>query len=310
MLVGVIDSICGKDIFMKTLVFGSLNLDFIYRVPHIAAPGETLSSSGLSLSCGGKGLNQSIALAKAGSEVYLAGSIGPDGTLLREIASENGVNISLLRTIEERTGNAIIQVSDAGENSIILFGGSNLCNSTAYIDETLSHFEAGDILLLQNEINNLPYLMQMASEKGMLIALNASPCNKNIVSCPLDLVHFLFVNEIEGGMLSGTDEPGEMVRPLRKLCPQAQIILTLGEKGSLYFDGETLHEGTCFKARIVDTTGAGDTFTGYFLTAWAEGMKGKEILNLAAKASAITVSTAGAAVSIPYRSQIDDFDQK
>ena len=111
---------------MKTLVFGSLNLDFIYRVPHIAAPGETLSSSRLSLSCGGKGLNQSIALAKAGSEVYLAGSVGPDGTPLRKIASENGVNISLLRTIEERTGNAIIQVSDAGENSIILFGGSNL----------------------------------------------------------------------------------------------------------------------------------------------------------------------------------------
>ena len=269
---------------MKTLVFGSLNLDFIYRVPHIAAPGETLSSSRLSLSCGGKGLNQSIALAKAGSEVYLAGSVGPDGTPLRKIASENGVNISLLRTIEERTGNAIIQVSDAGENSIILFGGSNLCNSTAYIDETLSHFEAGDILLLQNEINNLPYIMQMASEKGMLIALNASPCNKNIFSCPLDLIHFLFVNEIEGGMLSGTDEPGEMVWPLRKLCPQAHIILTLGEKGSLYFDGETLHKGTCFKARIVDTTGAGDTFTGYFLTAWAEGMKGKEILNLAAKA--------------------------
>mgnify|MGYP001028916541 FL=1 len=295
---------------MKTLVFGSLNLDFIYRVPHIAAPGETLSSSRLSLSCGGKGLNQSIALAKAGSEVYLAGSVGPDGTPLRKIASENGVNISLLRTIEERTGNAIIQVSDAGENSIILFGGSNLCNSTAYIDETLSHFEAGDILLLQNEINNLPYIMQMASEKGMLIALNASPCNKNIFSCPLDLIHFLFVNEIEGGMLSGTDEPGEMVWPLRKLCPQAHIILTLGEKGSLYFDGETLHKGTCFKARIVDTTGAGDTFTGYFLTAWAEGMKGKEILNLAAKASAITVATAGAAISIPYRGQVDDFDQK
>ena len=310
MLVGVIDSICGKEIFMKTLVFGSLNLDFIYRVPHIAAPGETLSSSRLSLSCGGKGLNQSIALAKAGSEVYLAGSVGPDGTPLRKIASENGVHISLLRTIEERTGNAIIQVSDAGENSIILFGGSNLCNSTAYIDETLSHFEAGDILLLQNEINNLPYIMQMASEKGMLIALNASPCNKNIFSCPLDLIHFLFVNEIEGGMLSGTDEPGEMVWPLRKLCPQAHIILTLGEKGSLYFDGETLHKGTCFKARIVDTTGAGDTFTGYFLTAWAEGMKGKEILNLAAKASAITVSTAGATISIPYRGQVDDFDQK
>ena len=295
---------------MKTLVFGSLNLDFIYRVPHIAAPGETLSSSRLSLSCGGKGLNQSIALAKAGSEVYLAGSVGPDGTPLRKIASENGVNISLLRTIEERTGNAIIQVSDAGENSIILFGGSNLCNSTAYIDETLSHFEAGDILLLQNEINNLPYIMQMASEKGMLIALNASPCNKNIFSCPLDLIHFLFVNEIEGGMLSGTDEPGEMVWPLRKLCPQAHIILTLGEKGSLYFDGETLHKGTCFKARIVDTTGAGDTFTGYFLTAWAEGMKGKEILNLAAKASAITVSTAGAAISIAYRGHVDDLDLK
>lgn len=99
---------------MKVLNFGSLNIDYTYRVDHIVAPGETISSKNLEIFPGGKGLNQSIALAKAGAEVYHAGQIGKDGLFLKKICEENGVCVSYIRETDTNTGNAIIQVADSG----------------------------------------------------------------------------------------------------------------------------------------------------------------------------------------------------
>lgn len=150
---------------MQILNFGSLNIDYTYSLTHIVRPKETISSQKLEVFPGGKGLNQSVALARAGSEVYHAGCIGEDGKFLEELCRENGVRTEYIKTGSERTGNAIIQVADNGENSIILFPGSNRCLTPADVDEVLEHFGEGDILLLQNEINQLSYLIQRGAEK-------------------------------------------------------------------------------------------------------------------------------------------------
>ena len=154
---------------MKVLNFGSLNLDHTYQVPHIVAPGETLTSLGLAIHPGGKGLNQSVALAKAGAEVFHAGQIGEDGEMLRKVCADSGADVRFIRNVETRTGNAIIQVDINGQNCIILYPGANRCMEKGFIDEVLGAFSEGDYLLLQNEINNLPHIIDSAYAKGMKI---------------------------------------------------------------------------------------------------------------------------------------------
>lgn len=160
---------------MKILNFGSLNIDYTYSVDHIVHPGETITSGSLEVFPGGKGLNQSIALARAGADVYHAGLIGEDGIFLRDLCRESGVKTGYIRETETRTGNAIIQVSEKGENCIILYPGANREQTEEYIDEVLKGFGEGDVLLLQNEINLLDYLISKGAEKGMKIVLNPSP---------------------------------------------------------------------------------------------------------------------------------------
>ena len=163
---------------MKVLSFGSLNIDYVYKVDHFVQKGETLSSKSLNVFSGGKGLNQSIALAKAGVETYHAGAIGEDGKFLLEILEEAGVDTSCVKILsDERTGNAIIQNDEDGDNCILLYGGANQAITKAQVDAVLSRFDAGDYLVLQNEINELPYMMTKAHEKGMKIVLNPSPMN-------------------------------------------------------------------------------------------------------------------------------------
>ena len=147
---------------MKILCFGSCNIDYTYFLDHIVIPGETTDSASLQVSCGGKGLNQSIAAGRAGSTVYHAGKIGNDGDILRRILSDSGVNTFYLETIEEKSGHAIIQVSRAGQNSIILYSGANHKIDKDYIDRVLNDFSNGDILILQNEINNVEYIVEKA----------------------------------------------------------------------------------------------------------------------------------------------------
>lgn len=160
---------------MKVLNFGSLNIDFVYRLEHIAHPGETISSYNLEIFPGGKGLNQSVALARAGADVYHAGMIGEDGEFLRDICRKSGVNTDNIKQIEIRTGNAIIQVADSGDNCIVLYPGANREITTDFIDSVLSVFGKDDVLLLQNEINLVDYLIDASKKKGMKVILNPSP---------------------------------------------------------------------------------------------------------------------------------------
>lgn len=289
---------------MKILNFGSLNIDYTYSLDHIVQPGETIKSTNLEVFPGGKGLNQSIALAKAGGEVYHAGQIGSDGEFLKQICMENRVHTEFIKVAKESSGKAIIQVSKEGQNSIILYTGANRSIELVYIDQVLENFGEGDVLLLQNEINHVDKIIDKAYEKGMFIALNPSPFDGNIDVCDLAKVDLLFVNEIEGEQISGVCEPEEILKEVVKKY-NCGVVLTLGEKGSRYMNQTgKVYEQAVYETTAVDTTAAGDTFTGYFLVEYENSKSVERALKVASKASAIAVSRKGASVSIPTREEV------
>lgn len=290
---------------MKILNFGSLNIDHVYQVDHFVRAGETLASSGYARHMGGKGFNQSIALARAGAAVYHAGCMGEDGDFMRAYLREAGVNVAFLRTVDEPTGHAMIQVEPSGENCILLFGGANQRIEAAQIRETLAHFAAGDILLLQNEVSGLPALLEEGAKRGLRIAINPAPMDAGIVAADLSEVRWLIVNEGEGAALSGAKNAQDVLDALREKYPHAAVVLTLGEKGAYYQDeNETCFVKAFCAGEAVDTTGAGDTFTGYFLAGIAAGASAKRAMEIAARASGIAVTRAGAAQSIPPMAEV------
>lgn len=290
---------------MKVLNFGSLNVDYVYQMESILIPGETQASKERNVFSGGKGLNQSIALAKAGIPVYHAGMIGEGGDILLETCRENGVNTEFIRKIDAPSGHTMIQVDKNGQNCILLFGGSNRMITREFVDEVLGKFEKGDIILLQNEINELDYIIDKAYEKGMMIILNPSPYDSALDACDLSKVSLFLVNEIEGFQITGEKEPEKILEKIKTIYPHAKIVLTLGGEGSVYQDETGIYHQGIFKVKAVDTTAAGDTFTGYFISSILDGMPVQEGLELAAKASAIAVSRPGATASIPPREEVE-----
>ena len=289
---------------MKLLNMGSLNYDYVYSLNHIVVPGETISSNQMEVFCGGKGLNQSVALARAGWKVYHAGMIGADGELLRNTLLENQIDTSYIRQIEGKSGHTIIQVEESGQNCIILYGGSNQAFTREYVDEVLASFESGDWILLQNEINLLPYVIEKAYERGMKIALNPSPCNQQVMECDLSKVSLFLLNEVEGEQITGETGIPEILKKLSERFPEARFVLTLGSQGVIYQDKIQRCSHGVYQVKVVDTTAAGDTFTGYFLSALLQSMPIEEALELSSKASGIAVSRAGAVPSIPYREEV------
>lgn len=289
---------------MKVLNLGSLNLDYVYQVESILIPGETQASKCRQTFCGGKGLNQSIALAKAGIPVYHAGLIGEGGEPLLEVCKENGVNTEFIRQIPGPCGHTVIQVDENGQNCILLFGGSNRSMTKEFVDTVLDSFEEGDIILLQNEINELDYIIDRAYEKHMMIILNPSPFDNALENCDLSKISLFLMNEIEGFQITGEKEPDKILAKVKALYPKAKVVLTLGGDGSVYQDETGIYRQGIFKVKAVDTTAAGDTFTGYFISSIIDGLPVQDGLELAAKASAIAVSRPGATASIPLRSEV------
>lgn len=284
-------------------------MDYVYEVPHIIVPGETLTSLSRNIYPGGKGLNSTVALARAGANVYFAGTIGNDGAeWLVEVLKDAGANTDLVAKIDGPSGHTVIQVDPAAENCIIVFPGSNRQNSINHIDEVLANFDEGDFLVLQNEINDLPYIMEKAKGRGLQIVFNPSPCDEIIDTLPLETVDYLIVNEAEAARLAHLPEEtpmDEILATLHEKYPDAKMVVTLGGQGALFYDdGNVVRQGI-FPAEAVDTTGAGDTFLGNFVTGLSEGMTPEEALKLAAAASSIAVSRKGAATSIPTRSETE-----
>lgn len=284
---------------MKVLNFGSLNLDYVYSLDHIVMGGETISSTKMEVFCGGKGLNQSIALARAGIPVFHVGLIGESGESLLNACKESGVDTTYIKRVEGKSGHTIIQVDKNGQNCIILFGGSNQLQTKENIDEVLSNFDNGDMLLLQNEINLLDYIIDKAYEKGMMIALNPSPYDEKLDKCDLSKVSLFLLNEIEGEQITGKKEPEAIMDQIVKMYSNSKVVLTLGVDGVVYQDQTGKYKQEIFPVDVVDTTAAGDTFTGYFIAGLIKNMPIKKGLELAAKAASLAVSKEGATCSIP-----------
>ena len=301
---------------MKVLNFGSLNLDYVYQVESILIPGETQASKSRQIFCGGKGLNQSIALAKAGIPVYHAGLIGEGGEPLLEVCKENGVNTEFIRQIPGPCGHTVIQVDENGQvvpngqKCILLFGGSNRSMTKEFVDTVLDSFEEGDIILLQNEINMVGEIIRLSHEKGCRVVFNASPIPGKPEELPLELVDIFMVNELEAAALAGTSAEGDfrdILKALQKKYPKAAIVMTLGKDGVLYGYKEEFYSHPIFKVNAVDTTAAGDTFCGYFLAALCAGKSVEMALREASAASAMAVSAKGAAPSIPVHSAMEEW---
>ena len=285
---------------MKILNFGSCNIDYVYNVDHIVIPGETLASTGLELFPGGKGLNQSIAVARAGAGVYHAGCVGEDGGMLRGVLLGDGVDVSCLKTVSGQSGHAIIQLSSEGQNSILLYSGANGALTEEFIDEVLSNFEEGDFIILQNEMNDIELVIEKAAKKGMSIVFNPAPFSENLKNIDYNKIAYLILNEIEVRGLGEKETPEENLNQIKKLYPDTNIVLTVGSKGCIYSDSDVTFYHPAFSVDVVDTTAAGDTFIGYFIAEISKGTSVTDAIKIATGASALTVSKKGASTSIPF----------
>lgn len=290
---------------MKIINFGSINIDHVYGVEHFVKPGETLRSESYTVFSGGKGANQSIVLARAGAEVLHAGNIGQDGIWLKEKLEQSGVDTTLVQSVDLPTGHALIQVNAQGENAIIIHAGANESFSDTDIGKVLSYAQEGDYLLLQNEINSLEKILQMSKGRGLTVVFNPAPMRDEVKSYPLEYVDIFILNELEGEVLSGEKGPHTIVSKMQSLYPKSKTVLTLGKKGLLYKDTQRCIEMKALEVKTVDTTGAGDTFIGYFLAALSRGEDIEACLQIGIKASALCVGRHGATDSIPQREEVE-----
>jgi ribokinase len=286
---------------------GSINLDHVYRVPHLVTPGETLASRDYRVGLGGKGANQSLAVARAGARVCHWGRLGRQDAWARDSLARAGVDVTRVALVDEPSGHAIIQVDDAGENAIILFAGANHGFRATEFSTLVESAEDGDWLLLQNECNGLEGLMTRAAERGLAIAFNPAPMAESVLALPLEHCRLLFVNRTEAAGLAGleVDAGAEtLLDALAARLPGCELVLTLGRDGAWYQHGALRHHRPALSVKAVDTTGAGDTFIGYFMAALQEKREIGDCLALAAHAAALGVQRPGAADSIPSRDEV------
>jgi ribokinase len=290
---------------MRVLNIGSVNVDHVYEVDHFVRPGETLNSLSYRTFAGGKGFNQSVALARAGADTLHAGRVGKDAAWLLQRLAQEGVDTAHVTVGEATTGHAIIQVVPGGENAIFLHGGANRLVTAADVAAALSSCAAGDVLLLQNETSAVAEAIQAAHTRGMRVVFNPAPMTAEVHRYPLGLVDIFVLNEIEAEALTGKTDPVEVGARMRERFPLAATVLTLGSQGARYFHGDSMLHECALPVNAIDTTGAGDTFIGYFLAELMQTSDPAKALAKACHAAAICVTRAGAADSIPFLHEME-----
>lgn len=283
------------------LNFGSINVDHVYQVEHFVQPGETLASSGYSKGLGGKGLNQSVALHRAGAQVIHAGCIGVDDTWLENELNALGFDLSAIDRVEQATGHAIIQVNREGENCILLYAGANHLISERKIESVLANADV-EWVLLQNETNSIEGIIRAAHAQGKKVVFNPAPCHAGLAELPLEFLHTLVVNEVEAGQLTGLEDLELALQALAKRC--RHVVLTLGGDGVRYLGEAGEFRLAAEKVNVLDTTAAGDTFIGYYLASISAGLSVEQALTRASKAAAITVTRLGAVSAIPFAQEV------
>jgi len=288
----------------RVAVVGSCNIDLVARCAALPRPGETVLARSVTTIVGGKGANQAIAAGRAGARCAIVGAVGDDayGEEIRSTLREANVDVGGLRTVAGPSGTALIFVDDAGENSIVVVSGANSTLTTLGEDDRRIIDEA-DALLFQLEIP-IEIIVAAATRAHGLRVLNAAPA-RPLPNELLDVIDLLVVNEAEGTAIVPASRAGEDLRAaLLRLVPR--VAITIGADGVLYADRDGAHlEVAAPKVTAVDTTGAGDTFTGLLATALAERRPTREALELACAAASLCVETAGASTSIPSRPAID-----
>jgi ribokinase len=277
-----------------------MNIDYVYGVTHVAKARENIAAHTHSVYMGGKGLNQSIALARAGAQVWHVGVIGYDGANLKKILNDNGVDTRLIHSLPGASGHAVIQVDANGENSIIIYGGTNQSYTPALIQLALEHSDPDDIVLLQNEINDVPRIMEKTKAMNRKIVFHFSPTTAHFSHYPLEYVDILILNLKQGRLLTQQEIPDAILASLQRRYPTTAIVLTMGSEGVRFVDNYERIFVPAERVPPVDATAGGDTFVGYFLARWLLGDDLKSSLTLACRAAALCITRKGAATSIPY----------
>lgn len=288
---------------MTVYNLGSINLDHFYQVPHLPEPGETLAATRLDSGLGGKGANQSVAVAQGGSAVFHVGMVGADGGWVKARLAELGVDVSGIATSSRPTGHANVHVDTAGENMIVTYPGANHDQGLDHIAAVLAGAGPGDIFMLQNEVSQRVEAARMAREKGMFVVYAAAPFKPEVAEAMLPYVDLLVLNEIEAEQLSAA-----LGQPIDEI-PVPHILVTRGSDGAGWRDQATgeVTQVASFPVVAVDTTGAGDCFTGYVVAGLDQGLAREDALRLAAAASALHVTRPGTADAIPTRAEVDAF---
>jgi ribokinase len=279
---------------------GSINADHTYRVDKLPAAGETLASRSLTIGLGGKGANMSVAAARAAARVCHIGAVGEDGTKWRDRLLEYGVDTRFIAVVDEPTAHAIITVADDGENQIILYSGANVVIPKNLIGAALSEANAGDIFVTQNETSGQHTAAKIAKELGLRVMYAAAPFSADAIMSLDGLIDILVLNQIEASQLQ--DATGKDVSELGI----AQVLVTKGADGVTLYDNGNRLDVPAVKVSAVDTTGAGDTFTGYFLAGLDRGFGLEQSLSLAVQAAAIMVTRHGTADVIPDLKDVQD----
>lgn len=301
----------------KVFVLGSINMDFSIRVDALPMVGESKRSHGYMASQGGKGANQAIANKKLGlDEVYFIGAVGNDenGRLLKEAISSQGVNVEGLKEDDKLQSGVCFAIFDEkiSDNMLLIDPGANESVDPDFVESFLDQrADPGDIFIAQLEINlDAIYRgIKKAKELGMFVILNPAPVR------PIDAkiyayLDLIVLNETETKLLTGIDATGEeSIKKAYQFFGVNEMVITLGKDGGYYINKEKIIKYDAYKAKVVDTTCAGDTFIGALSLKKANGKEIYDSLDFAAKCSAITVSRQGAGISIPTKEEVKQLDE-
>ena len=289
---------------MQILNIGSINIDHVYAVDHFVRPGETIAGNKYNIFAGGKGFNQSIALARAGAATRHAGKVGENAEWLLQRLEKENVEINDVEITKTPTGHAIIQVVPSGENSIVLYGGANQTVNESDITNALEFTSHGDYLLLQNEISSVADAIKKGKKYKLRVVFNPAPMTPDVCNYPLDDVDIFILNETEAEGLTGKTTLEDVRGYMCEKFPQSATVLTLGSKGAVYFNSDIFLRQSADSVEAVDSTAAGDTFIGYFLAELIQSGDPAKALSLGCCAAAICVTRAGASDSIPRRKEL------
>ncbi|MGJ8615947.1 MAG: ribokinase [Sulfitobacter sp.] len=283
---------------------GSINVDNFYALTHLPGPGETLAATRFDQGLGGKGANMSVAAARAGARIEHIGAVGQDGKWAVERLLEYGVDTRHVSILDTATGHANINVDQDGENNIVLFAGANHGITDQMIGAALTEASPGDVLLMQNETLGQSFAARTAKTLGLKVAYAAAPFVAEAIMSIMDQIDLLVLNEVEEAQL--LEAAGTSLHDL----PIANIVVTLGSDGCKWVSNtaKTIETYAAYKVQTVDTTGAGDTFTGYLVAGLDRGMEMPAAIDLASKAGALMVMRHGTADVIPDLKEVQDHD--